>query len=646
MKTSYLFCPSVVLSLLVGAPTAAWAGDFYVSTSGNDSGSGDTSSPWRTPQKALDAAGAAGGAQTVHFAEGTYEVSEALRVPELVSIEGAGRDKSIIAALVDSFGEWNTTPLLLLKSTKEAVPAVSISNTWGDSVGVDNQHEAVDGNQFVRAIGFDGRRTQNGDGTYVNRGAFSCMTVENRNRVTIEDVHCTHSYKYGLLLYSSWRATMRDVEIRNVLVEEAAGEEGSSAYGNIAARGTFQNLAIHHSQIKHFEQSGYGVKIDKSYTGGDGFVDVQHGLKLHHMDIQGRPNSSFNNNYSPNFSAELVVIGYDGVEIYGNRFENQLSLPENFPVELTGRFSVNVHHNHFAIRRGPPIELGPSHAIVEYNLFETQTNQGNDLWNVIGEYNAGNPIEDVWVRRNVFVGFGGSMFVHYTAIKDFRFVNNALTGSVGRLFEARANGNPDTVLAANNVLMGSGGNLAFSAADDPAPISSTPRVADVRGNRWFGYAQVEGIDPATNPSGAPDWIGTGIDIGNYGPTSASSNLADQGVDVGLPFLGSAPDVGPLEFGEAPFLVGLSYEAPPATDTPDSGATSSGGTGLGGTGPGSREGTKPEGMEGTAASASANAAPASEGGCSVSLPARKENWVGTVLAALVALAAVARRRTRS
>lgn len=42
----------------------------------------------------------------------------------------------------------------------------------------------------------------------------------------------------------------------------------------------------------------------------------------------------------------------------------------------------------------------------------------------------------------------------------------------------------------------------------------------------------------------------------FAPASATANVVDRGMNVGLPFLGAAPDLGALEYGQTPWQVGL------------------------------------------------------------------------------------------
>lgn len=548
--------------LTVVAPSTVRAADRYVTTTGSDSAAGSAAAPFASIGRALQ--GTSPG-DVIHVGDGTFLTSDTIDVPVGVSLKGEGRLKSVVVAdrTGGGFGEWNQSPLLRLASRVEAVPKKLLTNTYeGGSSSTGEQLVSVDGNQSIEGLGFDGMRTKTGD--YWNSGAYSCVLVENRNGVKLRDVRCQHAWKYGVQFLSTWRANTKNDELSDFEVEDAAFEDGGSAYGNVSARGTFTGLSIHDGTIRHFhpESAGYGVKIDPSYTVGDDTHDVQHGLRIYRLTVRGKADSAFNGNYSPNFSIEIVSVGYDDVEIYANELENQLSLPENF-ADTTVR-SVFVHHNLFVTRRGPPIELGPSHAVIEYNLFDFTKNNNSDRWNVIGEYNAGPPITDVWIRRNVFIGVSGSFFVHYTPIDDFRFVNNVVDGTVGALFESRSKGKPGRLIVANNLLLGSGA-LALA-------VNGTPSAPDVRGNLWNGYTSFDDATGASNVHEAPDLLGGPGLLEHYAASSATSNLVDRGVDVGVSFLGLAPDRGAFEWGGSPFVVGVDSmpTSPPIGASDDAG----------------------------------------------------------------------------
>lgn len=79
-------------------------------------------------------------------------------------------------------------------------------------------------------------------------------------------------------------------------------------------------------------------------------------------------------------------------------------------------------------------------------------------------------------------------------------------------------------------------------------------------NSWDGGATVTSADFAALPAsreagvtlltGARQSDGSLPDLGNYFKLTAGSDAIDAGIDVGLPYSGSAPDLGPYEYKEA------------------------------------------------------------------------------------------------
>src|ERR1041385_1522782 len=99
---------SVAVEELVAGSTYQTGATYYVSTYGNDTGTGSSTSPWRTLKYAVTKV-PAGQGHTIKIAAGTYVESGLIEVPVGVNIEGAGKDQTILKA-ASSFYYHPTSP--------------------------------------------------------------------------------------------------------------------------------------------------------------------------------------------------------------------------------------------------------------------------------------------------------------------------------------------------------------------------------------------------------------------------------------------------------------------------------------------------------------------------------------------------------
>ena len=104
-------------------------------------------------------------------------------------------------------------------------------------------------------------------------------------------------------------------------------------------------------------------------------------------------------------------------------------------------------------------------------------------------------------------------------------------------------------------------NYAVSFYPTPATLSGNYFDHNVLHNMKGGgvatqYDPTGSFTVGTNYTLTPDILGSGNRWTTYyGPNGPNSNLVDRGTVVGLPYSGTAPDIGPYE-----------YEVPPAAPT--------------------------------------------------------------------------------
>ncbi|MBW2528111.1 MAG: right-handed parallel beta-helix repeat-containing protein [Deltaproteobacteria bacterium] len=193
-------------------------------------------------------------------------------------------------------------------------------------------------------------------------------------------------------------------------------------------------------------------------------------------------------------------------------------------------------------------------------------------------------------------------------------------------------------------------NTFVDAASDGLRIEGAGLAsAVVQNNLWLRTGAVEAGSFTADHNGFFDVgtisIASGSDVnanpsldGNYLLT-AGSPMIDAGTDVGLPFSGTAPDLG---FHE----VGIDGCEPTGAGGSGTGGSSSGGSSSGGSGTAGSGNASSGGTGGTSSGAATGATPEEDGGCGCRVGGQGSTapWLA-LLTAMVALGSVRRRRFR-
>lgn len=431
--------------------------EYWCDPSGNDGAAGDQAHPWETPQKAADTAGAG---DTVHFNDGTYELTASVDFD--TNSGGAGTEITFEAVNYGS-AIWNCT---------------------GAIRPIDCDQDYL----IFRGLVFDGDTT-------ANLGAFCVFTSSN------------YIYFY-------------DCEFRNT--------------------------------------SGHRIRI----SGGGNFTIHR---CLFHAETHWE-------DYTPNRSQDDVYIygNADGVTItdcemyHSNHVGIAIVNADNITVQ---RCEIHDQTSH-AFQVGDNDNVGTSDTI----LIERCRMYENGSWRTAGKENKVGVFceygcSNVTVRFNmIYKNDGPGIHVRGDATGPLSFYNNTLYSNLEEqvndwgdiLFADEGGGTPTINLKNNLIYHNKNGTSKHTLiiengiegvgnidADYNLYYDSTgEQEIDRDGNSYATYAayQAAGYEP-NSISGDPDFEGAESGIFELQPGSPAINA---GVDVGLPYYSTAPDIGARE----------------------------------------------------------------------------------------------------
>ncbi len=327
------------------------------------------------------------------------------------------------------------------------------------------------------------------------------------------------------------------LNIYNNHIENASTEKFRFHNGLIRTR-FIKDSEIHHNTIVSTVGGGYGYK-----GGGHENVRIQH--------------NSFN--LDRGFAIESAHENEIGVEISHNVANQTISIPkggqgEN-PNDSGYEYSFWIHHN--LLTDSYAIEGPRNHLRLSHNYIRVEDTGGN-IYTQHGGKNNG----PVWIHNNVIENVDrGLVWVNRGDAKNIYVYNNTVTFAnagdrAGAILSApnrnsRDNNNISGWVAHNNIFIAPASQprkLFRESGADPNITAANNVMVNVTNAPADSFIDV-----------APDFLKEGDRPWPfYAPESSNSPLVDRGIDVGLPFTGTAPDIGAYELGHpAPFSASVS-----------------------------------------------------------------------------------------
>lgn len=518
---------------------------YYVSTTGNDANNGSSASPWRTLKYAVGRV-APGAGHTIKLAAGTYVENGRIDVPAGVNIDGAGKDKTILK--IASAYYYNPT------SPQYATDKFLLSLSSGSFTA---------GRQVLKNFTIDG------DGKKLHGGIY----VHYRTDVVVEEVKVQYTNFTGIWLWDMKDGGLKNVYTVNCSWASSGWQSGAINVGNLE-RVEFNGVNID-------ESIGYGIKA----IGPSGFNNFKQ-FSIHDSRVSVNPMGTWNGGSAPNIAIELWQSSLVGCQIYNNYIDNTLSLVNSNGPAATGVQSVRVYNNTFDMDTrskgaGYAIELSIHDAEIDHNYI-IKGQQGIANWdNAMSNWN---------IHHNIFYGIQGTypgecVRSQRSGLHNVKFYNNTIefTGNKTANVVGVYGGSSNNVDVKNNLIINSNTGYNYYPNqlvhyENGATISGLQVASNLLNN--LTTSGVVGSILNNLLGNDPKIQKTGVRPTPYYVPSSGSPLIDGGVNVGLPFNGSKPDIGAFESGSAittpPTGAPTTPTTPPATN-PTTPATSPTGT---------------------------------------------------------------------
>jgi nitrous oxidase accessory protein NosD len=359
---------------------------FFVSPTGDDVNPGTAAKPFRTLAAACRAVPS--GKNTIRLEAGLYPETETSKVPSGVSVTGAGQDKTILrwGATRDlDKNPWDIAPdSFLMQVTDSADAALSGFTIEGK---LDGENRAHGGILAYKVTNFE-----------------------------IRDI-TARSFRFSAL----YLAEGVNSRLHHCRVEDSGNPNKQSCSGGIQF-GDLTDSAIHDNVIRE-NRGGYAMKswrylwsVAMKGPRPDARIKIKLlRTKFYNNDVKVRQQGGWGSG-QPNMALELWNCQPTECEIYGNRFNECVSLTGDFSAPKT----IRVHHNDFTLEKGYSyaIEVSTDNVEIDHNYFAN------------GYYPLacfGSRREGIYVHDNIFDGIEKIQLMYFrNGVKNFRFVNNTV----------------------------------------------------------------------------------------------------------------------------------------------------------------------------------------------------------------------------
>lgn len=492
---------------------------YYVSTTGTDSAStpGTSSQPWKTVAYAASRVPADAG-HTIHIRAGTYNETSIIQLPTGVNMEGEATGTTILRCYF---------------------PTANLVELYSNPIG-------ANGNQTLSNFTIDG----------INRSLYCGIFVRGRHNVVVHDVNFINIKDHGLRITSesvTWAdpsVYMTGIQVYNCRFTncstDGAHDEYTDLYGGTCSSGCLEigglrGALIHDNVIN--EDTGYGLKL----AGGGNL----RAIKVYNNTITV-------NQYDPQWACDIALelwFLYDDSEIYNNTMTGWVSIV--YGNKGSGSASVKLHDNRIILNR-PGLQT----QALEFNIADGDC-YNNDISGGTTGIVAYGDASNCKIHHNVITyppsmgGTGGFGIGYERAnVTNCSVYNNVVEGpydsGVKILVPSDGTKSCNGFYVRNNVFI----NVRYGVSLE-GPSNKISNIV-------FSYNAVNaGTALVNNPSGAtlttqnnrtvtqPSQLGLNLSGSKpdpyYRPSGAQSLVVDAGTDVGVPYLGAAPDIGLYEY---------------------------------------------------------------------------------------------------
>ncbi len=522
--------------IISSTATKAVGTTYYISPTGSNTASGTQTAPWKTLTYACSTVTTSG--SIIHILPGTYTETAACNLKVGVNIEGEGVSSHITSTYTGISGA-----IQLISSTDGTSGDQHISGIW------------LDGSNWTAMTGINVNRS--------NVKIYDC-TVENfvQNGITFLSLSAPSNYITGDELY-------------NCKLNNSGGRD-KGGYGSLAATG-YRGILIHDNI---FDQRGRpaGQNGNTFSATSSGYSE---GFKFYNNKSYRLPYEGTDNNTGWGFHLEMWG-SQGGMEVYNNEFYDGLQgidwageeattgiIPGTYP------YAAYVHDNLFKINTPHSVTPNSPTSVIGTNL------EGNIDGIIIANnhyvnypypvqatmINTTTYLKNITIRNNLFENTGytndGYTFdislltsncpdtAHCKSLDGVKIYNNTMKSPNAQasifVYANPTASKTNNVQIINNIVQSAGSAwLQFNDSGVQSNYTVKNNILYQNGNS----NAVSYTGGASQPTG---WTYTGNIIANPLLDStfhlqAGSPAIDAGIDVGLPFNGTKPDIGAYETG--------------------------------------------------------------------------------------------------
>lgn len=535
--------------IVVQEQIAQFNNNIYVETTGSDTtGVGSQASPYKTIAKAAQVATTG---DVIKIGIGTFLESEAIIVDVGISLEGSGVDQTIIKASgsipapdgintqAGDYKEWPYGSLIQLVSQ-----TYQNNQLYGDP---ELMIAPTDGNQKISHLKLDGN----------NKACKAAIWVQGRNNISIHNVDFLNFKQRGLVVtrsnmyyYVDLKEGMwvRNIKLTDLKFTNCAIDLADESLGNLSIGG------INGAEITNItisEDQGYGIK----------FIHVGHlrNVIIDNCDITV---PEVDVNWKEDISIELWNLSWGNVvsNIRCNTWMSFVSHTNNYLPTTERPSNLKIFNVSMIDTTGASdkesIEVAMS-GVEIYNSYFRDKGYGIAFWET-GEY-GDKILRSLKIHHNVFENlvrnpnpnsFGNSSAFFCPAPADDILIANNVFYRMSYPIFLRSDSDVSNLKIANNIYIDPGNN-------DVLRGNTIQFLNNLRKTGSFSFAgatensnNINNTNPLIVASGTR--AGTnGLSAANtyYQAASVASPIVNAGVDVGLPYSGSAPDIGTFEWVE-------------------------------------------------------------------------------------------------
>lgn len=525
-----------------------FAGNIYISTTGNDvTGNGTIGNPYATLSKA---ASVASSGDVIRIAYGSYTYSSIITIPVGVSIDGGDSSK--------------TTLIFTYTTTDQNHGGLDLRSTDG-----------TNGNQTISNITLDGS----------NLTARNGIVVHGRSNVKILYVTVRNFASQGIYINGSSANTKPTTnctgnEIGWSTINNCADRQYSprSIGANLVITG-YSGLYIHDNIFiqKSRGKDHNGNIVSATNTGwSDGLVYVRN---KSYKNIADGNSGDVNGEFS--FHMELWD-SQGGMEIANNEFHGGVQ-----QIDIAGTtgkikgsysFAYSIHDNLFtfdtamnALETGTiPVAINMEGKSQDYLIYNNHfKNMPFGIMFSLNQIDVGPPtMQRIDIYKNYFENCGfanqdysfdimvspGSSSTTGAKIRDIRILNNTFLSKSRAIFNLTLNvaDTAKNITFVNNI--GTGvvryGWLMFNGVGSLVDTFNLKNNIAYNNVNSSAYYFSGGASLPSHFVASGNLIGTNPMLGSDAVPLAGSPAIDAGFNVGLPYSGSAPDIGAFETGAA------------------------------------------------------------------------------------------------